>query len=473
MTESIDWESRIAAVQWQELRHAYGEASDVPELLRACITDPEAPWELAGSIVHQGSLYTSTPAALPILAAMIVADACVGRVAALEVIDFFGSSVYAGRALTDEHSGVAGPEFDAQSRAAFRECLTTVAALGRSTDAEVAEAVVAACSWLDIPLPAVTELLTDVARPGVPASVRADALLGLSRQGQLAPDLARKVQESGETIERFAVAWGEIIGGRETSESIAELVATWDVVGDFHKRMRVEDPTGVLAELRVPWPLLDTMIAAGAKTAKDAATALSTRLHIQPGDADEIVARARALARHPDPEVRASAGSLLAEAGHPEEAKAVTSALLDNAHGPLPPDVLALLLTSIRIDAAPERWQTALLEHLDTAPAPVMTPVPLDSMTTPLPSAMRWAGVPCTPELLRRVRAQLAAACIDPGPHNQRVVGWASLVAEWGADATDAAPEILAALPLAPNPCETALAEIGGASDRAFPPQPR
>ncbi|WFR70798.1 hypothetical protein P9209_14895 [Prescottella defluvii] len=60
MTESIDWEARTAAVQWQELRHAYGEANDVPELLRACMVDPEAPGELAGSIVHQGSLYTST-----------------------------------------------------------------------------------------------------------------------------------------------------------------------------------------------------------------------------------------------------------------------------------------------------------------------------------------------------------------------------------------------------------------------------
>jgi len=437
MTESIDWESRIAAVRWQELRHAYCEATDVPELLRACMTDPEAPWELAGSIVHQGSLYTSTPAALPILAAMIVADACAGRVAALGVIDFFGSSVYAGRALTDGHSGVAGPEFDARSRAAFRECLTTVAALGRSTDAEVAEAVVAACTWLDTPLPAVTELLSDVARSGVPATVRTDALLGLSRQGQLAPDLARKVRQSGEAIERFAVAWGEIVEGRETPESIAELVSTWDVVEDFRKRARIEDPVGVVAELRVPWPLLDTMIAAGAKTAKDATAALSTRLHIQPGDHDEIVARARALASHPDSEVRISAVSLLGKSGHWDEAKSVMSALLDNAHGPLTPGVLALLLTSIRNDAAPERWQTALLEHLDTTPAPVMTPVPLEGMTTPLPSAMRWARVPCTPELLRRVRAQLAAAQIDPGPHNQRVVGWASLVAEWGADSVD------------------------------------
>lgn len=50
-------------VDWARLSHAYGPATDVPQLIADCRNDVEAPWEFAGSLIHQGSLYSATPAA--------------------------------------------------------------------------------------------------------------------------------------------------------------------------------------------------------------------------------------------------------------------------------------------------------------------------------------------------------------------------------------------------------------------------
>lgn len=55
---------------WSKLRHAYGCASDVPALIAALVPDPHAEiWhEVFGRICHQGSIYSASYAALPLLA---------------------------------------------------------------------------------------------------------------------------------------------------------------------------------------------------------------------------------------------------------------------------------------------------------------------------------------------------------------------------------------------------------------------
>ena len=59
--------------RWRELRHAYGDAGDVPALLRslALSTEPKAghrtePWfTLWSSLCHQGDVYTASYVAVP------------------------------------------------------------------------------------------------------------------------------------------------------------------------------------------------------------------------------------------------------------------------------------------------------------------------------------------------------------------------------------------------------------------------
>ena len=67
---------RPRAVDWRKLRHAYGSATDVPELLAGLVARTAqdraaARTSLAGALVHQGTLYSASAAAVPaVLAAL-------------------------------------------------------------------------------------------------------------------------------------------------------------------------------------------------------------------------------------------------------------------------------------------------------------------------------------------------------------------------------------------------------------------
>lgn len=67
-------------VAWDSLEHAYGPATDVPELLRALVSGDEeqaaeAVYELYGTIWHQGSVYPATIPAVPFLVRIAVSGA--------------------------------------------------------------------------------------------------------------------------------------------------------------------------------------------------------------------------------------------------------------------------------------------------------------------------------------------------------------------------------------------------------------
>lgn len=62
----------LKSVPWDQLEHAYGEASDIPQMLRELASlDTEirerALWSLYGNIWHQGTVYEATAYAIPFL----------------------------------------------------------------------------------------------------------------------------------------------------------------------------------------------------------------------------------------------------------------------------------------------------------------------------------------------------------------------------------------------------------------------
>lgn len=68
----------LDAVEWSNLRHAYGTAEDVPELLREVAFGDDAArhgtiTRLCGTIWHQGDVYEATAPAVPFLVEIIVA----------------------------------------------------------------------------------------------------------------------------------------------------------------------------------------------------------------------------------------------------------------------------------------------------------------------------------------------------------------------------------------------------------------
>ncbi|MFC0527438.1 HEAT repeat domain-containing protein [Phytohabitans kaempferiae] len=63
---------RLADVDWARITHAYGPATDVPDMIRdLCAADPDqrekARWHLYGTIFHQGTRYEATAHAVPFL----------------------------------------------------------------------------------------------------------------------------------------------------------------------------------------------------------------------------------------------------------------------------------------------------------------------------------------------------------------------------------------------------------------------
>ena len=59
-------------IDWSRLHHAYGEASDVPLLIRRLLSKDKATLdkaihELFGNIYHQGTVYEASPYAVPFL----------------------------------------------------------------------------------------------------------------------------------------------------------------------------------------------------------------------------------------------------------------------------------------------------------------------------------------------------------------------------------------------------------------------
>jgi hypothetical protein len=68
----------LNSVPWSELRHAYGEASDVPDLIRALASPEQNVYEdslgrLWSSVIHQGTVYSSTAYVVPFFCELLEA----------------------------------------------------------------------------------------------------------------------------------------------------------------------------------------------------------------------------------------------------------------------------------------------------------------------------------------------------------------------------------------------------------------
>lgn len=66
----------LDAVPWSELSHAYGQASDVPGLIRALVSEnhddrQEALYQLLGNVWHQGTIYEASSYVVPFLVRML------------------------------------------------------------------------------------------------------------------------------------------------------------------------------------------------------------------------------------------------------------------------------------------------------------------------------------------------------------------------------------------------------------------
>jgi hypothetical protein len=96
MLEGLD------TVDWTKYGHAYGSAADVPAMIRGLFAhDPEtrakARFDLSSSIIHQGSVYTSTPIAFPFLMEVLNSPQTESRAEVANLVGFIVESALGGR----------------------------------------------------------------------------------------------------------------------------------------------------------------------------------------------------------------------------------------------------------------------------------------------------------------------------------------------------------------------------------------
>ncbi|MDH3973811.1 MAG: hypothetical protein OEV42_05990 [Deltaproteobacteria bacterium] len=72
---------RLESNRWSELQHAYGEASDIPDMLRKLASNPpykdyesEPYFSLWSALCHQDDVYTASYAATPHIIKILAAD---------------------------------------------------------------------------------------------------------------------------------------------------------------------------------------------------------------------------------------------------------------------------------------------------------------------------------------------------------------------------------------------------------------
>lgn len=245
-------------VAWDSLEHAYGPATDVPELLRVLVSGDqeqaaEAVYELYGTIWHQGSVYPATIPAVPFLIRIAVCGAAGAQTPELLglLADIAGSSDPRGvedpdavrSAVAADTGAIAGllEHPDAKTRAAALLVLVHASSPARirplilqrwhaETEAAPRAEVLRAMMRVDSETAAV--LAGGVLSAGASGDSPGDAVLRLSaalawiRAGRAMDERIRDaaLNGEGELFDQFITALAEHQGTRSAIELLAEAL---------------------------------------------------------------------------------------------------------------------------------------------------------------------------------------------------------------------------------------------------------
>jgi hypothetical protein len=446
----------VDEIDWAGLNHAYGPAEDVPDLLRTLASaEPdqadEALADVIGSLFHQGTVYEATVSAVPFLVEL-------GRTAPHQRAAIVGTI---GMLADPRHAY--GTAADAVRAAVVAEADRLLPLLS-DPDAKVRAAAAYAVAQCGDAIPA--EVLRD--RRAVEDSPEAHASLLLAlglRDPAGSADLLRAAVLHAPHPVRVAAALAILrLGGgwpggaaaaiAEAFASGADVEYVWQHRGSALDEFvsRVDD--GLAADL------LDRLLAAPAPVARRAAIwALGERCQARRSAPGLLVPRLEGVLADPDETVRDCAIRALrragAAAGRFADALAGVAAGYPRVAGDTAITVEAAAVETLML-LADERW----LDPVCAAwAAGHRVRLPLD-------------GPPFDPVILDAVRQRLAAPAPvvgGDGDGGRVVAGLLRLVYRWGPAAAAAAPELLAALPVAPLAAARAFAAIRVPAPGALP----
>ncbi|MFF5781900.1 hypothetical protein ACFY7Y_33910 [Streptomyces virginiae] len=464
-------------IAWSELHHAYGSAEDVPDLLRTLTASTEeaaaeAEQELWDSLVHQGSVYGATVAAVPFLARL--AQAGVRRARLLGMLGAVAES-------TDERGlareGAARAAVVAQLPSLLPSLADAVPEVRQCAAWAVARCGPAAGPDTRAALRRRWESETDPV-------VRADVLTACVR---VDPDAAEgmaaiALSPAEAPPVRVAALLACVETGRPWDRKLASVVAALSPL-DRHttdsqwRGEPLKDLADGLRERGDVDAAVDVVVAALQRAVE------TVRAGADPGTAvTEATWAAESLALRSRAAPARLLPAMLPLLDVPAAADDVVSAVRDWAE-PAPQAVPALVRLSRGTDETADRALAALVS-LGAPEAGELLAPRLADRPHALEAAFRRtlgprpAPLPCTPVLLDAVRARLAvvtAAAATPRGRRSRYgdggglaavnepVHLAGLSAGWGPAARAALPELMDALPHHPLPICRALAAVADA----------
>ena len=256
-------------VDWHSLRHAYGTAEDLPELLRKLRTaKPSATWsektplsQLFSNIWHQGTVYEATACAVPFLIQLIADPATPDRVGILELL----SAIARGTSFLDVHEdylqrypvaelGVPGSakfeekravelEWVKAARSAVAQGYEQYVVLTKDfSDIAYASASVLAC--LEVESERTFRLLVEMLRAEERPLYRAGLILllpGVGRESDELPMILNRYSASEEVAERYASAAAvarlkKCDIGETLQQAIVEAICT-DYLEEFFEEL--------------------------------------------------------------------------------------------------------------------------------------------------------------------------------------------------------------------------------------------
>ncbi|WP_280830405.1 hypothetical protein [Mycolicibacterium frederiksbergense] len=146
------WRERLTGTEWASLSHAYGDAEDVPGWLEG-VTDSatveESVQELWAAVLHQGTIYDSTPPAMEVLGSMLGARTTANPDLVAWLLSMYSLSVEQYAAVEDLDADMMALVRDAQSSlATIAESVRPLVALDVS-EAGVAALLVGAVGHAD------------------------------------------------------------------------------------------------------------------------------------------------------------------------------------------------------------------------------------------------------------------------------------------------------------------------------------
>lgn len=275
---TVDPFADVAAIDWASLQHAYGAAADVPEMLRDLASADPARRELGmdvlwGSVHHQGDVYDSTVAVIPLLIRAARLPEFPERVGVIEVLASIAENWQPGTYSRDEeHADWAGHA--ARAHAIIAAAVESLLPLLHDANAEVRRVVAELLAYFPgeraLIFPAVRDALarggaaTGLEPPG-PGEISAliDAGTGFAAREEAtgaAVDewLISLWRGSAKPAEQLAVI--SRIAGRGRAAFPGDLVQTVSaLVDEVYARVPETEPA---AELPDPPPMNPTLVTA-------------------------------------------------------------------------------------------------------------------------------------------------------------------------------------------------------------------